>query len=452
MAKTKEIYKRVFGNNARTVLLRKNIFANFVLKACTGIITLLLVPLTLKCLDAYTNGVWLTISSSLLLFDNLDIGLGNGLRNKLAEYLAKSDYENARKAVSSTVVLLACIIIPVMLLLLLLCYTCDIYGMLNVAVDVVPNLRNVVAVCVVLFCSTFIMKFMGNVYLGLQMPAVSNLLATGGYPLILLGTYLMYISGVHSIMYIAALNLSVPLLMYVLAYPYTFFVRYPHLRPSVHLFSSRMSGGLFSMGVLFFLNQVASTMVMFSSNILISRWFDPSLVTSYQIVYRYFAIPLLVFMVINAPNWSATTDALYRGDMEWIANSAKRMNKILLLFLVLIMVMIALSQPVYNIWIGGQVKIPMELTVAMSLYIYMMMCCLAFCYYLNGMGVLKLQLICTLVGVVAYFIVSYILYRLTNSTMSVCLGMVISLVPSAIFNRMQFYKILKGTAKGIWRK
>ena len=81
----------------------------------------MLVPTTLACLGVYENGVWLTISSVLLWIDNLDIGLGNGLRNKLAVAMAHNDYEKGRQYVSSTFAMLAIIIVPTSL-----CLSCSL--------------------------------------------------------------------------------------------------------------------------------------------------------------------------------------------------------------------------------------------------------------------------------------------------------------------------------------
>ena len=71
-------------SNHRSSLLQKNILASFLIKGWSAVIVLLLVPATLHCLGEYNNGIWLTISSLLLWIDNMDIGLGNGLRNKIA--------------------------------------------------------------------------------------------------------------------------------------------------------------------------------------------------------------------------------------------------------------------------------------------------------------------------------------------------------------------------------
>ena len=99
----------------RSSRLQKNILASFVAKGWSAVIVLLSVPVTLNCLGEYNNGVWLTISSIMLWIDQLDIGLGNGMRNKLAAYLAHGEDERARMLVSSTFAMLTYIIIPTLL-------------------------------------------------------------------------------------------------------------------------------------------------------------------------------------------------------------------------------------------------------------------------------------------------------------------------------------------------
>ena len=152
----------------RTSLIKKNIIFSFLIKGWGGLVIFLLVPITLKCLGEYKNGVWLTISSLLVWIDQLDIGLGNGLRNKLAEYMAVGDYDKSQAAVSSAFFMLLLVIIPVTIILCLLANVFDVYSFLNVNEKIIDNLQFVISVATIFVCSTFIFKFVGNFYLGLQ--------------------------------------------------------------------------------------------------------------------------------------------------------------------------------------------------------------------------------------------------------------------------------------------
>ena len=61
-----------------------------------------LVPITLTYLNPSRFGVWTTLTALIGWISILDIGLGSGLRNALAEAIAKSDFMRARILVSTT--------------------------------------------------------------------------------------------------------------------------------------------------------------------------------------------------------------------------------------------------------------------------------------------------------------------------------------------------------------
>lgn len=443
--------KALLGHDGRTVLMRKNILFSFVIKGWTGIVFLLLVPITLKCLGAYQNGIWLTISSMLIWMDNMDIGLGNGLRNNLTSSLAHGDIEKARVFVSNTFIMLIMIITPTFFVLTLLVSYSDIYTFMNVDVHIVSNLRIVIIVALIFVCSTFIFKFIGNVYLGLQLPAVSNLLTCCGYTLSLIGTYILYYTHSGTLIGIAIVNTCSPLIVYMACYPYTFFIRYPHLRPRLSDFNIHTATGLFSIGVKFFLLQMSSSLVFMSSSLLMSKMFSPKDVTPYQITYRYFSIILHFFTIISSPLWSATTDAYERGEMDWIKQSAKKTDKVVAACIALVVVFTAISQPVYGVWVGHQVVVPWSFTVGMAVYISITIYCLAYCYFLNGMRALNLQLVCTLGGAAIFFILSFALPHYIQNAYIILIALCVSNIPSMVCNRIQFSKIVSSTAKGIWK-
>ena len=88
--------KSFFSGNTRTIKVKQNILVSFLVKCCSIIISLLLVPLTLNYLNSYEYGIWLTLSSILIWVNYFDMGLANGLRNKLAEALAIGDIQKGR--------------------------------------------------------------------------------------------------------------------------------------------------------------------------------------------------------------------------------------------------------------------------------------------------------------------------------------------------------------------
>ena len=439
-------------SHQRSSLLVKNILVSFLIKGWSAIVVFMMVPVTLHCLGEYKNGVWLTISSIMLWIDNMDIGLGNGLRNKLAIHLAHNDTERARSLVSSTFAMLTCIMLPAMLILLLLIYIGDMYGFLNVSPSLVGNLDTVLIVTVVFVCSTFIFKLIGNFYMGLQLPAVSNLLVCIGQTFALVGTYLVYLLGSHSLMWIALVNTAAPFIVYLLAYPITFYYKYPQLRPSFRLVNMAEAKGVMGMGVKFFVMQIAGVVLFMTANILISKLFSPQMVTPYQITYRYFSLMLVVFTVICMPFWNATTDAYERGDMAWIRRANKRLNLMTLGIFVGMIVMVLISNNIYRIWIDKDTIIDIKMSIAMAVYIFILIMSMRYSYFINGIGKLWLQLIFTTSAAILFIPLAYLIAHLTNNIIWFIAVMCAVNIPGLIVNRIQFDKLINGKATGIWIK
>lgn len=444
------LLQRILGADKRTRLLRKNIACSFLIKGVSGLAILALVPVTLACLGEYDNGVWLTVSSLLIWIDNLDIGLGNGLRNRLAECVAGGRWPEARRAVSSTVAMLALVVVPAFVLIAAVLQTADLYSLLNVDPARTRQLAAAATVAALFVSATFVFKFIGNVWLGLQMPAVSNLLVCGGQVLTLLATLGLYLTGTGTLVTVAAAATCPPLLVYVAAWRYTFGTRYPQLRPSVRLFDREMIRQLFGVGVRFFVIQIASALLLMSSNILISKLFSPAHVTPYQIVYRYFTVLLLAFQIVSVPYWSATTDAYRRGDMEWIRSAARQMGRIVAAVAVAAAVMTAVSPLVYGWWLGGMVAIPLRLTALMAVYMTVLTASMAYSNFLNGMGLLRLQLVMTVGAAVAFVPLAVGAVRLWADVSALVVVFIAVQAPTLAVNAAQFTRVLRGRATGVW--
>ena len=81
--------------------VRKNMALSTVYKALSMVISYLYVPVVLAYLGEVKYGVWTTILNVLSWITYFDIGIGHGLRNKLAENLDKEGNEiKCRKYVS----------------------------------------------------------------------------------------------------------------------------------------------------------------------------------------------------------------------------------------------------------------------------------------------------------------------------------------------------------------
>lgn len=437
--------------NARTVKARKNVLASIALKGIDGLIYLLFVPVTLGYLKPYEYGVWLTLNSILVWIDSFDVGLGNGMRNKLAQAMAADDKEKGKIYVSTTFFMLI-----ILMGILILAGTAaepfvNWYSVLSTTPTEVGSLDKIVYLTFLIYCLNFIFKFIGNVYLAAQLPAVNNFFVTAGHLIALAVIYILTKTTSGSLLLVAVIYCASPLVVYVLAYPVTFLKIFPYLSPNIKYFRKKYLGDLFNIGILFFILQLSGILLFSLANLLISHIFGPEQVTPYNIAYRYYSLVPMLMALIVAPMWSATTDAYERGEIEWIRNTMKRIRKILFMAILILVVMTVASEWVYKIWVGEEVEIGFSISFWMALYTAILIISLAYSNFLNGLGKLRLQTINTVIVAFLFYPVCRIL-GLEYGVPGVLMGMCILNFSGLVLNIIQFHKVIEGKARGIWEK
>ena len=437
--------------NARTVKARKNVLASIALKGIDGLIYLLFVPVTLGYLKPYEYGVWLTLNSILVWIDSFDVGLGNGMRNKLAQAMAADDKEKGKIYVSTTFFMLI-----ILMGILILTGTAaepfvNWYSVLSTTPTEVGSLDKIVYLTFLIYCLNFIFKFIGNVYLAAQLPAVNNFFVTAGHLIALAVIYILTKTTSGSLLLVAVIYCASPLVVYVLAYPVTFLKIFPYLSPNIKYFRKKYLSDLFNIGILFFILQLSGILLFSLANLLISHIFGPEQVTPYNIAYRYYSLVPMLMALIVAPMWSATTDAYERGEIEWIRNTMKRIRKILVMAILILVVMTVASEWVYKIWVGEEVEIGFSISFWMALYTAILIISLAYSNFLNGLGKLRLQTINTVIVALLFYPVCRIL-GLEYGVPGVLMGMCILNFSGLVLNIIQFHKVIEGKARGIWEK
>lgn len=436
----------------RTRLLAKNIAASLLLKGWSAATVFIMLPLTLHMLGVYTNGVWLTISSVFVWVDMLDIGLGNGARNAIARCAAIGDTVGVSRMVSSTLAMLIIVVLPATLIALAVVNACDIYAALGVDTTRIIGLNRILSVAVAVVCTTFIFRFTGNFYMGLQLPAANNLLLTLGQTAALAATAAAWLLGCQSLMTVVALNTLAPLAVWLLGFVYTFYIRYPQYRPNTKAVNFKTARSLCATGVQFFLLQVCSVVLFTCTNIIICHLFTPTEVTPYQVAFRYMYVMIVLFTIIGMPFWNATTDAYTRGDIQWIRTASHRLDILLLGIVATMALMTAISIPVYHLWMGADINVPLPLTIAMAAYVLTLIISQRYSFLINGIGTLRIQVIFTFTAALLFVAGVWIVSQYCRNITALVIMMCLVNIPGLIANKIQFHKLLNGTATGLWAK
>lgn len=432
----------------RSNLLIKNVIVSFLVKGWSALVVLLMVPLTLKMLGIYNNGVWLTISSVIVWIDLMDFGLGNGLRNTVAVYLAIGNTKKVREAVSSTFLMLTGIALPLLLILYVAIWQLDIYDFFGVDRLRIGDFAKILTTAVTLISGTFILKATGNFYMGMQLPAINNLIICIGQTAVLLLTFIAYLLSSHSLLVVALISTGAPLGVWFISMVYTFGVKYPEYRPSMSYFNTSLAKDLFSKGVQFFVIQICGVILFMSTNIIISKMFSPSEVTPYQVAYRYFTLVIVAFTTMCMPFWNATTDAYARNDIQWIRQAGRKLNLLLCGCCLALVLMVLLSNNVYQIWVGNEIVIPIDLSASIALYVFIQILSLRYSYILNGLNILRIQLLFIIPATIVFFPLVWYTCNTLGTITSLVWVMCIINTPGLIANAWKYYRLINTANTG----
>lgn len=438
--------RKYIVSDARTILAMKNVVASVGIKGIDIIVQLLLVPVTLGYLTKFEYGVWITLSTLLYWVNAFDIGLSNGLRNKLAESLARGDIKAGKHYVSTALIILPLLAVFVAIVGSIIISYVDWYSILNINPLNLPDLYEIIVVVFSMFCAGFAVKILGSFYLALQLPAVSNALNTIGNIVALIIICILKIYTPGNLLYVALAFSSAPIIVYGLAYPVTFRKFYSNLSPSIHYYKRSYVKSLVSVGWSFFLLQIAGIILFAFSNLLISHEFGAEEVTPYNIAFRYYSVINMLMGLISAPMWSATTDAYTKNDISWIKKSIRKMLFIILFFVFVLLIMTLCSNLIYSLWVGPNIHIPIEMSALMACYIIVLMVSTTFSNMLNGMGKLKLQTIMTLLEAALFVPICLTLSRSIGIN-GILLGMIIVNGLGMTTNILQFTYYVRGHKK-----
>lgn len=437
--------------HSRSTNILKNIFASFFIRGCSIAISLFLVPLTIRYVNPTQYGIWLTLSSIIGWFGFFDIGFGNGLRNKFTEALAKGEHELARVYVSTTYAILGIIIGIVLVLFCCINPFLNWVKILNAPSSMGRELTILALIVFVFFCLQFILQLITTIITANQQPAKAAFFNLLGSVFSLIVIFILTKTTSGNLIYLGLALGCTPVLVLTSSSLWFYTHEYRKYAPSLKLVNFSYARNLMTLGLKFFMIQIAFVILYETSNIVITQLFGPAQVTPYNIAYKYFSVVPMVFSIVLTPFWSAFTEAYVKKDEQWIRNTIRKLQKFWLLFLAGALLMLALSAKVYQLWVGSLVQVPFLLSASIFLYVMINAWCMIFSMFLNGVGKLKLQLYSSLFGAIVNIPLAIFLAKqigIAGVVLSTCiLGLF-----SAVWSPLQYRKIMNNTASGIWNK
>ncbi len=386
------------GGNERSAKARKNIVALVLFKGGHILMGLLLVPLTLRFVGADTYGIWLAISSMVGWLSFFDIGINNGLKNRLTEALAQNDIQLAKKYVSTTYAILTLIFIPLMIIMLVVAPMLDWQRILNVPGASVDGLLASVCIVITYFCINFILSTVNIVMQADQRPADAALRTLVQQLLSIVVIYAMTLMTQGSLLKLCIALCASPIVV-VAFFNFSLFTgRYRNIAPSVKDVDFSTAPSLLKLGVQFFIIQIAGVIQFQMTNFLIIHYFGATEVTEYNVASKFFNVPYMFWVTIITPLWAAVTDAVTKGDYDWIRNAVRKYLFLFIFFLSGTVLMLVLSGPFYKLWVGDAVTVPFQVSLWVMIFNLTLMYGSVFVHVLDGAGVLKIQTVACIVS------------------------------------------------------
>jgi O-antigen/teichoic acid export membrane protein len=443
------IKKFLNRGHARSANARKNILASFLIKGLNIAIGLVLVPMTIHYVNPTQYGIWLTLSSIIGWLGFFDIGLGNGLRNKFAEALAKGDEMRAKIYVSTTYAILTIIISVVLLLFFCINPFLNWGKILNAPPELARELSVLAMIVFSSFALRFVLQLITTILTADQKPARASLFNLFGSIFSLIVIYILTKTTTGNLVYLGLGLAFTPVLVFSASSIWFYSGQYKKYAPSVKHIDFSLSRDLMGLGAKFFVIQIAAIVLYETANIVISQLFSPAEVTPYNIAYKYFGIVSMVFSIIMTPFWTAFTEAWHKKDLAWIQSTMKNLNRLSLLAILALLVMLSISSFAFRIWVGKEVVVPGSICIVMAAYFIIYVRNMTYIIFLNGIGKVRLQLYSSVAGMIINIPLAIFLGK-RMGVAGVLLSSVILNGVNTIWTVIQYKKIISNKATGIW--
>ncbi|SMC09500.1 lipopolysaccharide biosynthesis protein [Nitratiruptor tergarcus] len=381
----------------------RNIFRqikwSFLFKILTFIFYYISISFQVKILGSELYGVWATLLSIVTWVVFFDFGLGNGIKNYLTEALSLNNTIEAKEIIMTGYVSITIISILLFLFVYIFSSFANLQSIFNTTLLMQDQLKIIVVLLFGFVFLHFIISFVKQFIFAIQKNALNEFEQFLFYILLCSLLLYLYVFGYHSIESIVIVY-GVALITSKLVLTIIFFTKNRHLIPSMKNFQKNIMGKLMNVGISFFALQMVFIFIMLSDKIIITQLLGPKYVTSYDIVYRLFSIVQVLHGIVNAPLWSAYTEAYTKKEIYWIISSLKKMGLFVFVLAGVAITLNVFSEQLISIWIGDQIQISKSLVMMMTIYVVIVAWNNNYAFFLNAINAIKVQFYTLLIGAI----------------------------------------------------
>lgn len=383
---------RLFKGERRTAIVL-SAAAGLLSKSVNFVMLFAVVPLTLPHLGAERFGVLMTILGYGALFSFVDLGIGSALIRETARSNVMDEPDRLADMLGSGFALLIGLGLVFSLGLLLAAHLLPIDKVfLRLQAQYVDETRNSLTVFALLFGVALPLQGVQKVYQGFQQAYLTH---TASAVLSIASLAALYFSPTESLTMpvIVAWVYGLPALAPLVFLPSFWARRLRGYRPrwANTVMHSRQ---LLRAGSLYLMLQMGYVLGWSIDGSLSSAMLGASSAGLLAVVQRLFQLVTVPLGLLNAPLWPAYSDAAARGDRAFLRATLRRSMLFTLIVAGLASsTLVVFRGEIINLWFGKQLLVPTALIVLAAAMATLEATGNSFAMYLNGLHVLKPQLI-----------------------------------------------------------
>lgn len=347
--------KKQYKSNSKLI---KNVIAAFLIKGSGFLVSIVGLPLYISYFENKSAlGVWFTMLTLVGWILSFDIGVGNGLRNKLTIAIAEEDYEKGKRLISSAYGVMGVMTVVMAIIVATVCGIVNWNAFFNIEPTVLD--RSTLTRCVTTIMTGILGCFFfqivrGQIY-ALQLSSVNNFLHMSANVLMI------------AILFVLPKDYDIATKFTTLSIAYAIIVNLPYTiatvivhrctilkrcAPSIKYITRGAAKAVVGLGITFFVVQILHMIISVTNEWFISSCFDPKYCVDYQVYFRLFSLLGTLIMLALTPLWSAITKAYAEKRYMWIYKLNKFLSLIALGAVIVQCVMLLLLQPIINLWLG----------------------------------------------------------------------------------------------------
>ena len=355
---------------------------------------LITIKVTYSYLGVEVYGLWSAVTTFFALFAFSDLGLGNGLQTKLSQANGTDNIKLCRSIISNTYTILW-IVSLVLLVVFFACFTfVDWSSVMNAQTIEAKSLAaSVVLIIVLPKIISIPISIISRTQYALQEGFRSNTWGIVGSLISLICVIVIAKLDLGKIVLLSVTS-CLSLLISALNMFVYFRMQRPELRFSFRLFEKGLAKELLSLGILFFVLSILTTIGLSMDTFIVARTCSLEDAASYSIVYRLTAIGSGIVGVLSAPLWGANGEAIARGDLGWVRSNTRRMSLMMGVAAILVSVlMIVFAKPIFRIWMGTGFMFSYSSLIWLSVMQILLAFISPWFMVLNAFGVVKKQIL-----------------------------------------------------------